>query len=89
AYIPPEQFRGKAEPKSDIYAFGATLHFLLTGEDPEPLSVSHPAAVANWVDGEIDQLVARCTALEPEDRPDADELVELCRTLMSKKSTRG
>ncbi len=35
----------KLEPKSDIYSFGATLHFLLTGEDPEPLSVSNPRLI--------------------------------------------
>src|SRR5581483_5192636 len=42
AYMAPEQFRGLPEPKSDIYSLGATLHFLLTGRDPEPISVSHP-----------------------------------------------
>ena len=38
AYIPLEQFRGKAVPASDIYAFGGTLFFLLTGKDPEPFN---------------------------------------------------
>lgn len=37
SYTPPEQLRGKPLPASDIYAFGATLAFLLIGEDPEPL----------------------------------------------------
>src|SRR5262249_14512292 len=45
AYMPPEQFRGKAVTQSDLYAFGGCLFFLLTGEDPEPLSVSHPKEV--------------------------------------------
>jgi len=35
AFIAPEQFRGKAVVQSDIYAFGCTLHFLLTGKEPE------------------------------------------------------
>jgi outer membrane protein assembly factor BamB/tRNA A-37 threonylcarbamoyl transferase component Bud32 len=33
-YSPPEQYRGEAEPRGDIYALGATLHHLLTGSDP-------------------------------------------------------
>ncbi len=33
-YSPPEQYRGVAEPRGDIYALGATLHHLLTKSDP-------------------------------------------------------
>ena len=33
-YAPPEQYKGNTEPKSDIYALGATMHHLLTGNDP-------------------------------------------------------
>jgi outer membrane protein assembly factor BamB/tRNA A-37 threonylcarbamoyl transferase component Bud32 len=33
-YSPPEQYRGNAEPRGDIYALGATLHHLLTMQDP-------------------------------------------------------
>ncbi|HUS16892.1 MAG TPA: serine/threonine-protein kinase [Chloroflexia bacterium] len=33
-YSPPEQYRGLAEPRGDIYALGATLHHLLTNNDP-------------------------------------------------------
>lgn len=33
-YAPPEQYRGRATPQSDIYALGATLHQLLTRRDP-------------------------------------------------------
>ncbi|MBU6451806.1 MAG: serine/threonine protein kinase [Cyanobacteria bacterium REEB67] len=37
-YIAPEQFRGKPTVQSDIYSMGATLFFLATGKDPEPIS---------------------------------------------------
>jgi outer membrane protein assembly factor BamB/tRNA A-37 threonylcarbamoyl transferase component Bud32 len=33
-YSPPEQYRGVAEPRGDVYALGATMHHLLTKSDP-------------------------------------------------------
>jgi eukaryotic-like serine/threonine-protein kinase len=33
-YAPPEQYQGKADPRSDLYALGATLYHLLTNRDP-------------------------------------------------------
>lgn len=33
-YAPPEQYRGLADARGDIYALGATLHHLLTNSDP-------------------------------------------------------
>ena len=33
-YSPPEQYRGAAEPRGDLYALGATMHHLLTHSDP-------------------------------------------------------
>ncbi len=33
-YSPPEQYRGDAGPASDVYSLGATLHALLTRQDP-------------------------------------------------------
>jgi serine/threonine protein kinase len=33
-YSPPDQYRGEATPRVDIYALGATMHHLLTLRDP-------------------------------------------------------
>lgn len=30
-YMAPEQFRGQAQPASDLYGLGATLLFLISG----------------------------------------------------------
>ncbi len=68
AYLPPEQFRGMPVPQSDIYAFGATLQFLLTGEDPEPISVSKPQESRADVSNGLNHIVERATALELEER---------------------
>jgi predicted Ser/Thr protein kinase len=68
-YISPEQFRGKAQPASDLYSLGATMHYLLTGRDPEALSPSSPKTLVGYVSPGLDQIVRDLTASEPADRP--------------------
>jgi outer membrane protein assembly factor BamB/tRNA A-37 threonylcarbamoyl transferase component Bud32 len=48
-YSPPEQYRGSAEPRGDVYALGATLHHLLTKQDPrlEPPFSFHERPVSS------------------------------------------
>ncbi len=83
AYIAPEQFRGKATTQSDMYALGCTLHFLLTGQDPEALSQSHPKIIRQDVSDQMDDLVASCTALDTSERiKSADDLIDLVEKLL-------
>lgn len=63
SYIPPEQFRGKAVPQSDIYALGATLSYLLTGMDPEPITQAAPKNLRPELSDGLNAIVSRCTAL--------------------------
>jgi serine/threonine-protein kinase len=87
SYLPPEQFRGAACPASDIYAFGCSLFYLLVGTDPEPITVSHPSKERTDVPKELDDIVARATALEAEDRyATIDEVASLIHKLLQARS---
>lgn len=72
-YSPPEQYRGQAEPAGDIYALGATLHHLLTKQDPrlEPpfTFAERPINKINpHVSPELEALIMRCLSYDPKDR---------------------
>jgi hypothetical protein len=77
SYLPPEQFRGRACPQSDLYAMGATLYYLLTGCDPEPITVAHPAKLMPMVCQRMDEIVAKCTAQELENRYQTADQIEV------------
>ena len=68
SYLPPEQFRGTPVPQSDLYSLGATLHYLLTGQDPEPISVSRPQRINPEVSEAMNMFVAKATAMTLEAR---------------------
>ncbi|CAN5633801.1 hypothetical protein BH10CYA1_BH10CYA1_45330 [soil metagenome] len=63
-YLSPEQFRGLPVPQSDIYALGACLQFLLTGEDPVAILSSNPSQTRDDVSQLISNIVQKAT--EPE-----------------------
>ena len=72
-YAPPEQYRGEATPLVDIYALGATLHHLLTRQDPRlepPFSFdSRPIRAVNpSVPPELEAVIMRALAYEPSER---------------------
>jgi serine/threonine protein kinase len=60
SYIALEQFRGKATTQSDIYAFGGTLYYLLTGSDPEALTQSEPDKIKENITTGLAQLLTSC-----------------------------
>ncbi|MBI2811255.1 MAG: hypothetical protein HYX67_10565, partial [Candidatus Melainabacteria bacterium] len=68
AYLPAEQFRGKPTIQSDLYAMGATLFFLFSGKDPQPITTSHPREFDENVANEFDDVVSKLTATESDDR---------------------
>ncbi|MBX3076042.1 serine/threonine protein kinase [Candidatus Obscuribacterales bacterium] len=87
AFISPEQFRGKATPSSDIYSFGGTLYFLLTGKNPLAMSVMKPASINANVSESLDKLVSDCTAQEIDGRPtSAEDLLSRLQRISSART---
>jgi len=72
-YSPPDQYRGEATPRVDIYALGATLHHLLTLRDPQlepPFSFGERliSSINPNVSKEFAAVVERALEYKPEDR---------------------
>ncbi len=69
AYIPPEQFRGKPTHRSDLYAMGATLSFLLTASDPTPITQSDPQMEIETISDDLNSIIKDLTCLNENKRP--------------------
>ncbi len=72
-YSPPEQYRGIANPRGDIYALGATLHHLLTRRDPrlEPpftFQEEPPRLLNSAISEQLDAVIMKALEYEPEKR---------------------
>lgn len=87
SYVSPEQFSGHANLRSDIYSLGAVIYFMITGEDPEPLSTAHPKEKNSQVSDKLDKLVADLMALNQKHRlQNIDEVLADIADLESSKS---
>ncbi len=76
-YAPPEQYRGKVELRSDLYALGATMHHALSGRDPAneaPFSFPPLATLCPDIKPALAALVDDALAYDVEHRvPSAEE----------------
>jgi hypothetical protein len=83
-YLPPEQFRGQACAQSDIYALGATMFFVITGREAEPMQRNQVKTVVPEISDGLDQIIATCTEPELEKRyQSAAELLSKLEALNS------
>ena len=70
-YAAPEQYgRGQSDPRTDIYALGASLHHCLTGKNPEDkmFSFQAPSELVPSLPKELDEVILKCCRLKPEER---------------------
>jgi outer membrane protein assembly factor BamB/tRNA A-37 threonylcarbamoyl transferase component Bud32 len=84
-YSPPEQYRGMAEPRGDIYALGATMHHLLSRRDPrrEPPFTFDDHYIRKYnptVTPELEAIISKALQYEIVDRYSSAE--EMKRDLM-------
>lgn len=106
AYMPPEQAAGERQnlgPAADVYGLGATLFALLTGVAPFQGETAvnivtqvyakpapPPSSLDPNIDPELDALVLRCLAKEPQERyPDARALAAALRAFLAGEATDG
>lgn len=85
-YAPQEQYKGQAEPRSDIYAIGATMHHLLTRDDPRkqpPFTFQErmPRQLNAAISEKMEAVIMKCLANKVDDRYQSCE--ELSRAIES------
>jgi serine/threonine protein kinase/ABC-type branched-subunit amino acid transport system substrate-binding protein len=77
-YAPPEQYQGNADPRSDLYALGATLHHVLTMRDPRdypPFTYPPVRALNAQLSPEIERILTRALSNDIDQRyQSADEM---------------
>ncbi len=72
-YAPPEQYRGVADARTDLYALGATLHHLATRIDPRfetPFTFDQrpPRKYNARISAQLEEVILKGLAYAPRDR---------------------
>ena len=73
-YAAPEQYgKGQSGPRTDLYAFGATMHHALSGRDPtaEPFNFPPLANFRQDLPPQLIAMIESCLSLQPNGRPES------------------
>jgi serine/threonine protein kinase len=84
-YAPPEQYRGRPVPRSDVFAAAATIYHLLTDDDPRDHPFKWPKLAA--LPQELALALERALRPDPERRSTASELRVALETLSTPSRT--
>lgn len=84
-YAAPEQYKGLADTRTDIYALGATIHHLLTGRDPQaetPFDYPPANQLNSSLSEGISDIIGWMLEMNMDLRPqNADEIIERIKKL--------
>ncbi|MEW6279065.1 MAG: serine/threonine-protein kinase [Candidatus Eremiobacterota bacterium] len=81
-YAPPEQQAGRHEPRSDLYALGATMHELLSGRRPQDFDFPQFSSLGVKVDPHLSDIVFDALKDWPDERiQSAREMADRLRGL--------
>lgn len=77
-YAPPEQYNGRTDPRSDIYALGMTMHHLLTGLDPRAKDYEYRPVrqIRPEISDGVEAIIEKCV------QPAAENRYQTCADLM-------